>query len=629
MIHKMSRVSIIGPQGLLTEVMASIYKAGVLHIESTPDNVKDSPYVRKLSLPVEQRNEMAELERVLGLAKKTINTITPLFMIKPPPVTHRHEEVSISEAKRVIEEISSSVDNLGQEIRGMEQQLSLYAKYEKILTALSPLIEMIPEGPFKDYTGITLYKRESALPILEDTVQRITGGRYELFKRDIDEEIMVCIIVYPREFSQRIKRLFQEENISELRMPADLADMPVMESFKVILQKRAALPLRIDELEKRLERVAHERYEELAKCHRIIEERLRQMEVSSELYGTRNTFFLSGWMPASSLETFIKRIKDRFNDRVIVEAVSPPDQETDKIPVLLSNPGFLKPFEVLTRFLSLPKYGTLDPTPLLAIFFPIFFGLILGDIGYGAILFVASLWTRWRWKTYEMVRNLGSIFMASSLVAICFGIIFGEFFGTLGESIGIHPYINRSAALIPLLIVSILIGGLHISLGLIIGAVIAMKRGEPKEAAARILKLMFVFSVFAIVAVVYGLLPEGLLPIMIFSGLGIILMLFFFEKWIAPFDALKLIVNVLSYARIMGFGAASLFLASIANRLTAMPKSILLGVMLGAFFHLINMLVGVYAPAIQTLRLHYVEFFDKFFYPGGIEYKPFGKGERW
>ena len=219
--------------------------------------------------------------------------------------------------------------------------------------------------------------------------------------------------------------------------------------------------------------------------------------------------------------------------------------------------------------------------------------------------------------------------MASSLAAMIFGFIFGEFFGTLGEFIGISPYINRSQTLIPLLILSVVIGGLHISLGLLIGVIIAMKRREGREAFTKFFKLLFVFSLFTAAASFYGILPAEWGHIFVLSGSGIILALIFLEKWIAPFDALKLIVNVLSYARIMGFGTASLFLASIANRMATMPESVILGILLGIFFHLINMIIGVYAPAIQTLRLHYVEFFDKFFYPGGIEYKPFGKGERW
>lgn len=631
MILKMSSISIIGPQKILPDVMSYIYEAGVLHITSPNEDVTDTPYVRRLTMTLEQRNEMAELERVLGIAGRTMNVLKK-ENLKQGELEDIKNKIGIAEAKTVIEEISSSADNLNREIKEIEQQLSLYTRYEKILTSLSPLIEMLPDSPFRDYTGITLYKRESPLPVIEQAIHQITGARYELFRKDIDEEIMACVIIYPKEFGQEIKRLFQAENISEIRMPADLTDMPLMEALRTILNKKTELPLRLRELEAGLNILASERYEELINCFHVIEERLRQDEVIADLYGTNDTFYLCGWLPQNIVHTFSDNIKNRFNNMVIISELIPRQAEMEKAPVLLSNPAVVRPFEVLTRFLSLPEYGTFDPTPLMALFFPVFFGFILGDTGYGMIIFILSLAARMRWKQHETVRDMGNIFMISSLCAVFFGVVFGELFGDLGMYIGMHHYIDRSNALIPLIIFSVIIGGLHISLGLIIGIFISLKRREKKGALIRGFKLLFVFSVFGAAASGYGVLhqwmSQGFFQVMILLAVVIIAALILLEKWIAPFDALKLIVNILSYIRIMGFGAASVYLASIANKLSAMPRSIITGIIIGVFFHLINLAVGVYAPAIQTLRLHYVEFFDKFFYPGGIEYKPFGRGRK-
>ena len=173
-------------------------------------------------------------------------------------------------------------------------------------------------------------------------------------------------------------------------------------------------------------------------------------------------------------------------------------------------------------------------------------------------------------------------------MAIIFGFIFGEFFGNLGELIGIHPLIDRSKSLIPFLIFTILIGGLHISIGLVIGIIVAINSSETKNAIARSLKLLFVFTLYGMYASYYGLLPQSMRDIMVISGLIIVGALIFVEKWLAPFEAMKLVVNILSYSRIMGFGAASIFLASIANRLSAMPRNIFIGLIIGIFFHLIN-----------------------------------------
>jgi len=628
----MSKVSIIGARELLQDVMDFIYRAGVLHIESVPGNIKDTPFVDKLSLSVELKKDYDELERLNSIAKKTINIISPLIK-NSPVIAAAQEEISIEAAKATIEDTGSRVERLNSKIRELEQKLLLYRRYEKVLSVLSPLIEIIPESRLMDYTGITLYKKEVSLPLLEKALNSVTGGRHELLSRDIDSETMACIIVYPKEFVQTIKTILHTENIGELVMPADLSDKPMTESVKIILQQNASLSSEILELERTLHQLACEIFNKLTASSSIIAQKLEQIRVLSELYGTKSTFFLYGWLPDNEIRHFIKSLNERFPNLVVVDVVSVSAEESENTPVSLNNPRLIKPFEVLTRFLALPKYGTFDPSPLLAIFFPFFFGLILGDMGYGIIAFMGSIWVVWRWRKNEFVRDLGTIFIISSFAAIIFGFIFGEFFGNLGELIGIHPVIDRSKSLIPFLIFTILIGGLHISIGLIIGIIVAAYRKEKKEVMARSLKLLFVFTLYSIAAVIYGLLPHGMLNILIISGLVIVGALIFIEKWLAPFEAVKIVVNILSYSRIMGFGAASIFLASIANRLSAMPRNIFIGIIIGIFFHLINLVLGLYAPAIQTLRLNYVEFFDKFFYPGGKEYKPWGRGqkfkERW
>ncbi|MEK6560525.1 MAG: V-type ATPase 116kDa subunit family protein [Nitrospirota bacterium] len=628
----MSKISIIGPKKSLHEVMDTVFRAGVLHVESAPDIIKGTPFVDKVALTIEQKKELAELERLSSIARKTINILSPKILMSAD-TTVKQTAISIEKTKAFIEEAGNTVESLNSDIRKLEQQLLLYRRYEKVLTALYPLIEIIPESAFMDYTGITLYKKEASLPLLEDALQGITYGRHELFKKDIDGETTACIVVYPKEFSQKIKAILHEENISEIVMPFDLSETPMIESVKIILQKTVTLTDGIQELERTLHQFACEEFYVLSFSSRIIEQEIEQIQVISELYGTKNTFFLYGWLPSMAIKSFMKTINERFHDIVVSDVVPATPEERENIPVILSNPRLIRPFEILTKFLALPRYGTFDPTPLLAIFFPVFFGLILGDIGYGIIAFMASLWVIWRWRKNEFVRDLGSILMVSTFAAIIFGFIFGEFFGNLGELIGIHPLIDRSKSLIPFLIFTILIGGLHISIGLVIGIIVAINSRETKNAITRSLKLLFVFTLYGIAASYYGLLPQSMRDIMVISGLVMVGALIFVEKWLAPFEAMKLVVNILSYSRIMGFGAASIFLASIANRLSAMPRNIFIGIIIGIFFHLINLALGLYAPAIQTLRLNYVEFFDKFFYPGGKEYKPWGRvqggKERW
>src|SRR3990167_1946307 len=126
------------------------------------------------------------------------------------------------------------------------------------------------------------------------------------------------------------------------------------------------------------------------------------------------------------------------------------------------------------------KYTSIDPTPYIALFFPTFFGLILGDAGYGMIIFAVSLYLKRRFKGREFASNLASVFIISSLFAVVFGILFGEFFGDLGERLGfIHPVLfDRIEALQVFLILSVGIGVGHIALGLMLAIVNYAHRSE-------------------------------------------------------------------------------------------------------------------------------------------------------
>ncbi|MDX2057111.1 MAG: V-type ATPase 116kDa subunit family protein, partial [Gemmatimonadales bacterium] len=96
------------------------------------------------------------------------------------------------------------------------------------------------------------------------------------------------------------------------------------------------------------------------------------------------------------------------------------------------------------------------------------------------------------------------------------------------------------------------------------------------------------------------------------------------EGIIAPIEFLSTVSNVLSYARIMALGTASVMMAVVANRLAGSVGSVVVGVLFGLLFHLVNFVLGVFAPTVHGLRLHYVEFFGKFYSPGGAPFAPFG-----
>jgi V/A-type H+-transporting ATPase subunit I len=296
----------------------------------------------------------------------------------------------------------------------------------------------------------------------------------------------------------------------------------------------------------------------------------------------------------------------------------------DAAPVTLHNPPLFRPFEVLTRMLPLPRYGTIDPTPFVAVFFPAFFGLIVGDIGYGVMLAALAglLWLKSPKQTAW--RSVATVGLACASSAIVFGILFGEFFGTLGEMLGLHPFFNRERAAIPFLGITVALGAVHIVLALVLAGVNAWRGGHRREAVGRGVALGMLILIALLLLAAFEVLPGALLTPLVLGVFAAFTILVALEGVVALIELVSTVGHILSYARIMALGVASLMLAVVANEMVGAFGSVVIGVVFALLFHLVNFAIALFSPTIHALRLHYVEFFGEFFKPGGSEYRPLG-----
>jgi V/A-type H+-transporting ATPase subunit I len=309
---------------------------------------------------------------------------------------------------------------------------------------------------------------------------------------------------------------------------------------------------------------------------------------------------------------------------VVVSTIGVEGWSADAAPVTLHNPPLFRPFEVLTRMVPLPKYGTIDPTPFVAIFFPAFFGLIVGDVGYGVMLAVLAgvLWLKSAKETTG--RSVATVALACASSAIIFGILFGELFGTLGKPFGLHPFFNREQATIPFLALAIALGSVHVLLGLVLAGLSAWRRGHRREAVGRGVALaMLVLTALSLLAA-FEVLPEGLFTPLVVAIFATFTILVALEGVVALIELVSTVGHILSYARIMALGIASLMLAIVANDMVGAFGSVVIGVVFALLFHLVNFAIALFSPTIHALRLHYVEFFGEFFKAGGSEYRPLG-----
>jgi len=271
----------------------------------------------------------------------------------------------------------------------------------------------------------------------------------------------------------------------------------------------------------------------------------------------------------------------------------------------------------------MPRYGSIDPTPFVAISFPMFFGLMMGDVGYGLLLGAIAAVLRWRSRADSTLRAVAEMALGCALFAVVFGVLFGEFFGTLGASLGMRPLaFDREKSLAPFLVFTISLGAVHIALGLVLAVIGAWRQGQRRQAFGRGLTLLMIALTSLALLAAFKVLPPRLFTPAAIAVLVAFPVLVALEGIIAVVELMSAFGHILSYARIMALGTASLMLAIIANRMVGALGSALVGVAFALLFHLVNFAIGLFSPTIHALRLHYVEFFGEFYSPGGTVYRP-------
>jgi len=246
--------------------------------------------------------------------------------------------------------------------------------------------------------------------------------------------------------------------------------------------------------------------------------------------------------------------------------------------------------------------------PLHRDFFSHLFGMILAMQGMGAPPCALPHYDE-SWKRRCDLRD-GVKFCLSHPLYIFFGILYGEYFGELGnEFLGLEPLlIDRRSAIIPVLLFSLSVGVMHVTLGLFLGFLSAMRQKIRKEAAFKLLSIVVIFCVVILIVSLFEPFPWLLTRPLIIGILILTPLLLFTGGLLAPLELLKSIGNIVSYARIMAIGLASVLLAFVANRMAGMMGDVVVGIIAAVLLHIINIGARRLLPTIHSMRLHYVEF---------------------
>ncbi len=627
MIVGMSKVEIVGPRGLLQNVLSLLREMGVFQIEPEPAGFLEEE--REEDIRSFSPDEKVVLER--SFLGDLLIKIDELFSYLPKirvRESYLDPHAVVGSLARTVERHISSLKELCERRATSEKERSELGIYATFLDTLTPLVKSAAEAPDLDFIGLTI-REPDKVEQLRDAISRITDWKFGLSTRTSEDGTLVGLITVERGVSERVKKSLSEEHVPELTFPPAFSGMTFHEKIIHVRRRIGEISSEILRMDTEIERFAHRWMPIYLGVKEWIIDRLSLLIVTASAFETRMCFFINGWMPSRDVGPVREKIFDAFGGQVVIDEKEMREEDVEKVPIVLKNPSYFEPFELFTRLLPLPSYTSYDPTPFIGIFFPIFFGLILGDAGYGLFLGAASLILLKRFRQKGSVRDGAKILCVCSVYSFFFGILFGEFFGDLPHRIfGFEPLcIERRTAIFPMLFFAIAIGAGHILLGLFLGALTAFRKKAKKEMLYKLMSMITILCLIIVTVSLFGVFPAPFTRPVIFVILFLMPFLFFAGGLLAPLELLKSIGNIISYVRIMAIGLASVLLAFVANRLGGLTGDVVTGVVVAGLMHLVNIILGVFSPTIHSLRLHYVEFFSKFIEHGGRKFEPLKRGQ--
>ncbi len=621
----MAKVQIAGLRADLQRVLAELHRLGVL--ELTPMLVAQPLETPTLHLSVPDRLEVAAVTSAIEQTSKLL-ALLPAQSASPARAEQLGEQPTsalLSHVTGLIDQLKPKVDQLLSRQASLETEQTSLRHYATILDRLLPLGERLVElEGFETMALIFQPDYGYVLESLRIELDTMTHRQCELMAARSPDGSIAVLLVFSRRFSAEVHALLQGQQLTEVRLPAEYYGRSFQETLLDITGRERQIPSELEAVRAEIEDTLSPQLAQLASCHEVLLDRLEELTAESRCIETDYTFVLGGWLPERDLSHLEQHLKRVFDGRVALQRVPLAPGEAATVPVLVENSPWLRPFHLLLQLQPTPRYGTVDPTIFVALFFPLFFGLMLGDIGYGLIVLAGSLWIRRRKLGPTWLQEGARIMSLAGLMAIGFGLAFGEFFGDLGHAFGLHPLlVDRATAIQPLLLFSIAVGVAQVALGLVLGIINGVLERERKEVLSHGATLLGLVAILSLVAAAAGLLPRGLLtPGVVILAIALALLVYSVGL-VGPIELFGAVGNVISYTRLVAVGLASVILAQVANQFAGRMGNIVLGVIVAALFHALNLALGLFSPSIQSLRLQYVEFFGRFFEAGGRPFIPF------
>jgi V/A-type H+/Na+-transporting ATPase subunit I len=641
----MTKVGVIGLKTDRETILSILHDQGVIQVEplSKPTQTIFPPE----GTPDMQRKVADQLLRIRGIK----SALPPTGPIVPQAFPTREGLLAAAQAIPIegsVTALKREEDRLLTDRKSVSDLIDLLNRFSFYTAPL----EYLHQEHLLSYFGEVRAERYAPLRA------QISAMADATFLESPGPETVRFVLAVDSDQAEAVSRLAQQQGVVLTAVPA--LNGTIAERKPELEKRLGEIDARLATIRNQLADLAKQWYPPVAAIEEALTIEARKLDIYNRIGAGETVFTLEGWVPVPGLPKLEAALSAATQDRTVFYKVP----TTEEPPTLLDNPRWIRRFEFFIRFYALPQEDEWDPTWLFALAFPLFFGFMLSDMGYGLVILLFSLWMvrgfpgrqyvpgplkRFlkRIMSPQAMQSLAWTLIPASIVAIIFGWFSSEFFGPIVGYAHVSlpgPHWDFRTNLGDLFLVAGFIGLTMVVLGFSLGALKAYYHHRPKEMVVKLGGISIAFGLtflgLQLVSTTFkrllGSLPGPLTPAsyveiaLLVIGIGATL---YAEGGQGLLSLTEILSHILSFLRLVGILLSSVVVAILVNHIagglysSGIAGSLVLGAIFGAIIlvggQIFNVVLAVFEPGIQGARLIFVETFSKFYTGNGKPFRPF------